>query len=225
VRLGSVLSCEARDCDVIVAGYSDGRIPWPLGRRHGSGVRGFVLFGDLARAIRQESNQAVCHWWGVTEKVVTKWRKALGVGANNTGTARLRTEYAKEDWFVAGRRKAISRAGNPERRRKLSEVFRGKPRPPHVVEALRRASTGRKVSARTRAKLAAAMHKRAKSFIPNGRIWTAKEDELIRTRPAPQVARRTGRTIRSVYQRRARLNVPDGRTTQGPRARRLNRQM
>jgi hypothetical protein len=219
IRIGTVLSCESRDCDVIVVGYSDGRIPWPLGRRRGSGVRGLVVFGDLARAVRRESNQSVCHWWGVTEKVVTKWRKALGIGAMNEGTARLRTEYAKEDWFVAGRRTAIANAADPERRQKLSAAFRGKPRPPHVVQALRRASAGRKVSAETRAKLAAMTRKRAESFLPNGRVWTIKGDELLRTQPAPAAAKCTGRTLRSIYNRRARLNVPDGRATNGPKPR------
>ena len=31
VRTGLVLICEARDCDVIVVGYSAARILWPLG--------------------------------------------------------------------------------------------------------------------------------------------------------------------------------------------------
>jgi hypothetical protein len=36
VRVGSVLSCEYRDDDVIVVGYSDGKIPRPVGRRRGT---------------------------------------------------------------------------------------------------------------------------------------------------------------------------------------------
>jgi hypothetical protein len=30
VRLGRVLTCEARGADVIVVGYSDAPIPWPV---------------------------------------------------------------------------------------------------------------------------------------------------------------------------------------------------
>jgi hypothetical protein len=36
VRVGRVLSCEARDYDVIVTGYSSARIPRPVGRRRGA---------------------------------------------------------------------------------------------------------------------------------------------------------------------------------------------
>jgi hypothetical protein len=53
VRVGRVLMCEARDCDVIVTGYSDARIPWPIGRRRGKPARGLVVFGGLARAVRR----------------------------------------------------------------------------------------------------------------------------------------------------------------------------
>jgi len=66
VRVGAVLSCEARDCDVIVTGYTDGPIPWPVGRRVGAKAVGPVVYGGPARAVRTESNQAVCHWFGVT---------------------------------------------------------------------------------------------------------------------------------------------------------------
>jgi hypothetical protein len=96
VRIGDVLSCEARDCDVIVIGYTDGRISWPVGRKKGTSGRSLVVYGDLAEAVRLESNQAVCYWFGVTQQTVTKWRKALGVGVTNDGTNRLRPDYQQE---------------------------------------------------------------------------------------------------------------------------------
>jgi hypothetical protein len=68
VRVGRVLTCEARDCDVIVIGYSSGRIPWPVGRRPRQAAKALVVYGRLARAVRCESNQAVCYWFGVTLK-------------------------------------------------------------------------------------------------------------------------------------------------------------
>jgi hypothetical protein len=37
------------------------------------------------------------------------------------------------------------------------------------------------------------------------RAWTGREDELVRALPAREAARRTGRTITAVYQRRANL--------------------
>jgi hypothetical protein len=39
------------------------------------------------------------------------------------------------------------------------------------------------------------------------RRWTANEDQLVLTLPAREVARRTGRSMRSVYVRRHRLGV------------------
>jgi hypothetical protein len=63
-----------------------------------------VVYGPLAEAIRRESNQAVCHWWGVTPQTVTKWRKALGVD-HTEGTSRLRSEYRFEPLFIATRRR------------------------------------------------------------------------------------------------------------------------
>jgi hypothetical protein len=64
------------------------RIPWPVGKA--LRAKSLVIFGALERAIRRESNTAVCHWWGVTPQTVTKWRKALGVGPVIAGTRRLK---------------------------------------------------------------------------------------------------------------------------------------
>jgi hypothetical protein len=41
--------------------------------------------------------------------------------------------------------------------------------------------------------------------------WTAAEDELLRTLSPREAARRTGRPLRAVYQRRHRLRLPDAR--------------
>ena len=45
----------------------------------------------------------------------------------------------------------------------------------------------------------------------NLRAWTRKEDRLVRTLPAAEVVRRTGRTLTAVYDRRSLLGVLDGR--------------
>ena len=142
VRLGRIVTCEARDCDAIVDGYSDARIPWPIGRRRGTSARSLVVYGDLAEAVKRESNQAVCHWFGVTGQTVSKWRKALGVGLTNDGTHRLRSEYTAEPWAVEARATAHAKAGDPERRRKIAESKKGKPRPAHVVEVMRKGRKG-----------------------------------------------------------------------------------
>jgi hypothetical protein len=47
---------------------------------------------------------------------------------------------------------------------------------------------------------------------PDGpNAWTAEEDELLRRLSPAEAARRTGRDLRSVYQRRHRLRLPDAR--------------
>jgi hypothetical protein len=120
VRIGRILSCESRDCDVIVTRYSNARIPWPIGRRRGTSARSLVVFGGLADAIRRESNQAVCFWFGVTPQTVSKWRKLLGIGLANPGTHRLRSDYGNEPWAKRARKKAHAKNADPERRRKIA---------------------------------------------------------------------------------------------------------
>ena len=114
VRVGRVLSCEARDCDVIVNGYSTGRIPWPVGHPRARGGRpGLIVFGGLAAAVRRESNQAVGHWFGVGAATVARWREALGAAKLNAGSARLRQSVARD----------------PDRRAKIAAAKRGSARP------------------------------------------------------------------------------------------------
>jgi hypothetical protein len=36
-----------------------------------------VLYGDLEKAVKRESVEAICYWWGVGPYVVWHWRKAL----------------------------------------------------------------------------------------------------------------------------------------------------
>src|SRR5262245_26036013 len=91
--LGGRLECEVRG-EVVVCGLTDARIPWPVGKR--GRARSLVVCGGLAEAVRRESNQAVCFWWGVTAQTVTRWRQALGVPQVNEGTARLYVAYAPE---------------------------------------------------------------------------------------------------------------------------------
>jgi hypothetical protein len=144
-----------------------------------------------------------------TKKKVTKWRKALNVGPINDGTYGLMSAHGKdrvEDALPA----AVAKARDPERRRRIGEARRGKPCPPHVVEAMRRGRLGKKHSEEARRKMSEAQRRRGAWPPAAGEPWTDDEDELLRTLPAPEVARRTGRTLAAVYSRRARLEVPDG---------------
>src|SRR5262245_55077795 len=82
LRRGDRATCLFRDCDVIVTGWSNGRIQWPRCRAldtHGGGS-GLLVDEELARAVRTESAAAIKFWWGVTAGVVWRWRMVLGVG-------------------------------------------------------------------------------------------------------------------------------------------------
>ena len=197
-RVGRVLTDNARG-DVRVLRISDGRIPWPIGRRVGIGRGGkdnLVLTGALIDAVRRESNQAVAYWFGVGVNTVTAWRKALGVPRANEGTVELGREHFNEPWGKRVRRKGV-------------DARRGKPRPVHVIEAMRKGRTGKPHSADDRAKMSAAQKRRtAHSW---AKLWTRAEDRIVRTCSIAEAAERTGRTERAVLSRRHRLGLPDGR--------------
>jgi hypothetical protein len=98
LRRGDRTVCLFRDADVIVTGWSAGRIPWPRCRlpdTHGGGS-GLLVDEELARAVRCESMRAICYWWGVVPSVVWRWRKALGVEKLNEGSRRLRNALNAE---------------------------------------------------------------------------------------------------------------------------------
>jgi len=197
---------------VIITGLHDGPISWPIGKTaRNSRQRFIILFGDLVQAVRVESEQAVARWWGVGLSTVLKWRKALGIGATTEGTRQLRQNRGRDPEHVAGLKEIVARtAPDPDRRAKIAEAKRGKPRPAHVREAMRQASIGRKPSDEARRKMSAAQRKRGARPPKAGRAWTAEEDAL-RHLPASEVARRTGRTVHAVYDRRQVLRLTGGR--------------
>jgi hypothetical protein len=90
-------TCLYRDADVVITSWSDGRISWPRCRRLGRrGHPGLLVDEELARAVRTESVLAIAYWWGVNDRVVFAWRKALGVEKLNEGSARLRLGLNRE---------------------------------------------------------------------------------------------------------------------------------
>jgi hypothetical protein len=74
------------------------------------------------------------------------------------------------------------------------------------------AHRGIRHSEETRRKMSEAHRRRGTRPPKAGRPWTDEEDDLVRTLPAKEVAGRTGRTLRAVYDRRRGLGMPDGRT-------------
>jgi hypothetical protein len=121
LRCGDRATCLYRDGDVVITGWSDGRISWPQCRRLGArgGGLGLLVDEELERAVRLESSLAVQYWWGVTESTVWMWRQALGVERYNEGSARLHAAL-------------IARPEEIERRRRIAKELGLRPNPPHI---------------------------------------------------------------------------------------------
>jgi hypothetical protein len=115
---------------------------------------------------------------------------------------------------VASLRTAQDQASDPGRNAKIAADHKGRPKPPHVIEALRQANRGREASARTRRKMSEAQRRRQAVPVPR-RPWKPWEDELLTALPDEEVARRTGRREEAVRSRRARLVIPAPRAVGG----------
>ena len=214
-KVGGFLKCVVRGEKKVLA-ISDAPIPWPMTQhdsRKGCGRPYLVVCGDLVKAVRREAAQAVAHWWGVTPQTVWQWRKALGVERMTEGSRDLARDLFPEKMTaeVVERRAASLKC--PQRAEKIAASKRGKPRPPHVGEAVRRAQTGRTPTAEARARMSEAAKRRG-AWPPNaGAEWAAAEDEAARTLTPSGAAQKTGRTLTAVYRRRKRLGITGGRGT------------
>jgi hypothetical protein len=89
VNVGKVLHDEYRG-DVKVDGMTDAPIPWP-GANYNKGRHDAllpILCGDLVRAVCEEDELTVAHYWGVTRHIVNQWKRALA-GAEDSDNVRL----------------------------------------------------------------------------------------------------------------------------------------
>jgi hypothetical protein len=167
-----------------------------------------VLYGDLARAVRREAACAVAYWWSICGSTVQRWRRTLGIGRVNEGDRRLRIAYASRP----ASKRLIAKIGrvaarDPEHNAKIAAAHRGKPRPKHVIEAVRNAHLGKPLSAAVRRKVSETKKRLGHRPHFNNPAWSAREERLLRTLPPEEVAKRTRRTIEAVYCRRKKLGV------------------
>jgi len=142
------LRCRMRG-KVRVTSISDAPIPWPC-TRNGSPI----LCGDLVKAVRRESAEAVAHWFGVSAQTVCIWRNAVGVEQNNAGTIKLRRRLAPETCQSEQCKAKLTLAlKSPERAAKIAAAKRGVPRPEHVRESIGESNTGKRPSKKSRKKM------------------------------------------------------------------------
>ncbi|ATH77776.1 hypothetical protein CLM76_09310 [Vreelandella venusta] len=133
VKRGDWLNDEI-DGRLEVGGWTDALIPWP--RRKKTGRAALILTEELARAVRNESVQAITHYWGVGQTKVWMWRKALGVDRYNEGTRSIARFGVPEDAAARGRKNAKSK----ESRKKMSETKQGVPAHPNTKAGLLKAA-------------------------------------------------------------------------------------
>jgi hypothetical protein len=182
------LFCEVRGC-LKVGSWSDGLIPWPRRYRTGS----IILCGDLVRAVKLESVEAVCYHWGVCRNVVQNWRHALLVTEFNPGTRQLRKQVRTTAGSPA-RKRAAFRANHPTAILDRQELLHERAHP------LVRSSSSELVRER--------MARTGRHINPDLRLWSDKEDKLLGTARDEIIARQINRTKGAVRARRNILGIP-----------------
>ena len=198
VRSGQKLFCEIRGT-VMVGGYTDAIIPWPRMKKGGRAC--LILCGDLVRAVRLEANQAIAHHFGISCSTVTKWRAALDVPAYNGGTRQVLRGWAlgkDDDRLDRGRRNSK----RPKALAKLSASLKGRVESPATIETVRRAAK-RPRSEQWKKKIVELWRRRGhRPHNPNHRPWTPQEEALLGTDRDSAIAKKLGRSLKSVQMRR-----------------------
>jgi len=99
VNVGSVLRDEWRG-DVAVEGFTDAPVPWPAARsqHYAVGAKPLlpILCGDLVRAVCEEDELTVSHYWGVTRYIVEQWKRAIS-GATTADGVMVGLAFKRED--------------------------------------------------------------------------------------------------------------------------------
>jgi hypothetical protein len=202
LQRGQRAFCQYRDRLVVVTGWSDAPIPWPLCRSldpRGGGI-GPLVEDELARAVRHESAAAIRHWWGVGGCAVGRWRKELGVRRMDTGGSRRLILAAVQAGVVARGDAPPTLADDQGILWTAEDV------------ALVGLVSDVEVARRTGRTLTAVRQKRKQLRLPNPEHpdsrylpWTPQDDALVLTLPPAEVAALTGHSRGAVYARRHEL--------------------
>ncbi len=202
-RIGRKLFCEIRGTVTVVA-FHDGPIPWPRANFPG---RPIILCGDLVRAVKNESELAVMHHFGVAHSAVRKWRRALGVRRQNEGSHALARAIAlsRADDRLE---RAQANSKKPQALAKMSKSLKGRVQSPATLRAALKAAKGPR-SEHWKQKMAAYWKRRGHPpGHPESSFWTPEEHALLGTATDAEVARRTGRTWSAVSSRRLKNGIP-----------------
>jgi hypothetical protein len=223
LKRGDRAVCLYRDADVIVTGWSHGRISWPRCRRPDTrgGGSGLLVDEELARAIRLESSLAIQHWWRVTENTVWRWRQHFGVERFNEGSAQLRTALNVE--LGASQRGKKLPPDQVERRRRTALELGLQPLPQRPGGRPWTRQELKLLGKMPDAELAARIGRTRNAVrVMRGRLglpdplgpwhpeggWTAEELQLLGTVPDGELAARFGRSEAAVRMKRHTLGIP-----------------
>jgi hypothetical protein len=206
--LGDKLSCEYRGREVAVKGMTDAPIQWPCTRRNRNASP--ILCGELVRAVRTESEQAVAHHWGVRYPTVWKWRRALGVPRMTNGSRRLRIEYTPEILTAEVREKSKEAMRSPEVRARLSAAHKGQRAHPNAIAAVRELGKRPKSEEwkrRQSERLRRMWENPEAHGLPSRRNWSDEEIALLGTDTDRAIAQRLGIRRNVVKHKRERMGI------------------
>jgi len=174
--------------------YSNGLIPWPIFKKIGPrGSGGFVLCGDLLRALKNESTPTICYYWGVCAGTVLNWRRRLGLAGLTPGAQRMvdigvglcKLPQSQAKLAVSARKRVMSAEGRDAIRQSVLQRLKQK----HQERLALYRSTGKFPG--------------VKGSAP----WLQEEEKLLKKYSTGDLMRILGRTWESIQSHRRKLNI------------------
>ena len=204
VKRGDHLTCKIRG-KVRVGGYTTAPIAWPRILTGGRPV--LILCGDLVRAVKMESVQAIVYWWGVSADVVRKWRRTLGVGRVTPGTRKLHQDLFDSRISDEARRRGLDAMHTPKVQEKAAKAKQGQAIHPNSLKALAKARIKSKGKA-WKAKMADSMRQQwAEGKRRHPQAWTDEELSLLGTDTDKVVAEKIERSVAAVAVKRRQMKI------------------